>query len=239
MSYSMSGDFIEACDCTVVCPCWVDNDPVGGHCTGLVAWTITSGTIDRDPVSGCKVVAVSTHLGNRRQGSNSTTMLYIDDRDYSGNASHADLLEQLKKAFSGDIDGPLEELASVSGIVVGAEAANIDILHGKGRRRAAEWEVTVSPLLLPSVKVVHATGRPKRLDNQQPLTLRQTALSLEFGVPTEGQGEGAVTAQDGLKLTVNVGALPAGNLDVIQRSGMRGEFKYVHRGSNHRGRWRL
>ena len=26
MSYTLTGSFIEACDCFIVCPCWVDED---------------------------------------------------------------------------------------------------------------------------------------------------------------------------------------------------------------------
>ena len=40
MSYTLTGSFIEACDCFIVCPCWVDEDADDGHCTGLVAWSL-------------------------------------------------------------------------------------------------------------------------------------------------------------------------------------------------------
>ncbi|WP_396415809.1 DUF1326 domain-containing protein [Kocuria sp.] len=39
MDYTLTGEFLEACDCTVICPCWVDDDPTEGHCTGFVLWT--------------------------------------------------------------------------------------------------------------------------------------------------------------------------------------------------------
>lgn len=88
MSYRLSGHFIESCDCTVICPCWVDDDPVGGHCTGFIAWQIDEGEVgdegkrtsvlDGTRVDGCKVVGVATHAGNRRDSNNTTTMLYID-----------------------------------------------------------------------------------------------------------------------------------------------------------------
>ena len=77
MSYRFSGHFIESCDCTVICPCWVDDDPVGGHCTGFIAWQIDQGgiaVVDGTRVDGCKVVSVATHAGNRRDGDNTTTM---------------------------------------------------------------------------------------------------------------------------------------------------------------------
>ena len=70
MEYTLAGQFLEACDCTVICPCWVDDDPVGGHCTGFIAWQIDEGdtaVVNGIPVGGCTVVSVATHGGNRRE----------------------------------------------------------------------------------------------------------------------------------------------------------------------------
>ncbi len=57
MTYDISGDFYEACDCEAICSCWAEVAPDGG-CTGLYAWRITEGTCDRVDVRDCKVVAV-------------------------------------------------------------------------------------------------------------------------------------------------------------------------------------
>ena len=58
MSYTLNGSFIEACDCYIVCPCWVDEEADDGHCTGLVAWTLGAGsTIGTTPVHDRKVVS--------------------------------------------------------------------------------------------------------------------------------------------------------------------------------------
>ena len=98
MSYALSGTFLEACDCTVICPCWVDDDPVGGHCTGLIAWHLAPGSlINGVGMDDRTVVSVSTHLGNRRDGSNATTVLYVDH-----GASPAQF-SWLIQAFSGQI----------------------------------------------------------------------------------------------------------------------------------------
>lgn len=228
MSYSLSGYFIEACDCTVICPCWVDDDPVGGHCTGLIAWHIDTGVIDGTHVDDLTVVSVSTHSGNRRQGKNTLTAIYVDDH------AEDDQFGVLSGAFSGRLGGPMGELAHVSGVVVGSERAHIAIDTEIAGAPKGQWTVTVSPSLAHDVQTVKAVGVPRVFDelkrqagDAQPLTLKWTALSYELGVPTlDGKSE-EVTAQSGTELMVNVGALPGGNLSVTQKSGMRGSFRYL------------
>jgi hypothetical protein len=251
MSYSLSGHFIETCDCTVICPCWVDEDPVGGHCTGLIAWEIDDGSrISGHDVSGCTVVSISTHAGNRRDGDNTTTMLYIDvtgtgaqDPGTEGTSGEADNTEPLEtrqfrwltEAFSGRMEGPLEGLAEVSGTVVGSKRAHISIGAGAAKN---SWRIKVNPLTPGQQNpaepcAVEAEGHPQVFDeddgNQQPLTLRHTALSHELGHRPQAQEQPVpeeVIAQKGDHLFVNVGALPAGYLEVFDRSGMTGFFSY-------------
>jgi Protein of unknown function (DUF1326) len=221
MSYTLTGTFTEACDCTVICPCWVDDDPVGGHCTGLIAWQIDDATetttqlVNGIDVAGRRVVSVSSHSGNRRAGSNTTSVVYVD-RDATD-----DQFRELSQAFAGRIDGPLADLAAVSGVVVGTERATIVV--DDDPTVAGQWLVLVH-FGNPEVPVISATGTPRVFDEgTQPLTLQHTALSKELGVPAE---DPTVTAQQGLNLAVNVGALPAGTLTVEARSGMRGSFSY-------------
>ena len=247
MDYTLSGQFLEACDCTVICPCWVDDDPVGGHCTGFILWdferdkksTITDDHTEHN-VTGCRVVSVATHSGKRRGSTAPTTsMLYIDvskrvDETVNGDAA----FEILRKAFTADPGskdqfGPLAELAEVSGTIVGAEEADIlfDLDEATERwtasvtrRRKNDGDAAEAVQKSP---LIEATGHPARFDtkdveNQQPLNLSNTALSYEL------QAENPVTAQKGDLLAINVGALPGGSLEVTGRSGMRGTFKYEH-----------
>lgn len=235
MDYMLSGTFIEACDCTVICPCWVDDDPVGGHCTGFIAWTLGKDSqIEGMNASGCTVVSVSTHAGVRKNGDATTTVLYIDIPEDKLQQNNTGVFEELAKAFSGDCEGPLKDLAQVSGTVAGCERALIHIGEPEEGPKG-KWTVTVRPLPLPDLAgkddpdtvLVCADGQPQIFDSehggQDPLVLRHTALSHELGVPDDAQD---VVAQQGGTLRVYVGALPGGNLEVTKRSGMRGSFKY-------------
>ena len=219
MSYTLAGTFTEACDCTVICPCWVDDDPVGGHCTGLIAWQIEVGHVNGIDVADRLVVSVSTHSGNRRT-SNTTSVLYIDAQ------ASDDQFRELTEAFAGRIGGPLHGLAEVSGVVVGCERATIVVSDDPAAN--GHWLVLVHTGN-PDVPVISATGTPRVFDEGlDPLTLQHTALSKELGVPADRP---TVTAQQGHKLAVNVGALPAGTLTVEGRSGMRGAFDYLYNDS--------
>lgn len=217
MSYSVTGFFIEACDCTVICPCWVEDDPVGGHCTGLIAWHLGEGSVVNGvPVHGRSVVSVSTHLGNRRDGSNTTTVLYIDEE------ATDEQFGWLSQAFSGSLAGTLADLAEVSGVIAAVERAKVLIELPEDSTPDDEWQVRVLPLARDGVHVVDATGARKKFEGEdEPLRLTRTALSKELGA-----GAAPVVAQAGHSLAVNVGALPAGTLTVLGRSGMRGEFSY-------------
>lgn len=58
MTYSLSGEFYEACDCEVVCSCWAGVPPDMGICTGLFAWHITAGVVGGVDVSNCSAMLI-------------------------------------------------------------------------------------------------------------------------------------------------------------------------------------
>lgn len=243
MDYTLAGQFLEACDCTVICPCWVDDDPVGGHCTGFILWDLGTvdgqgdSRIDGHPVTGCRVVSVSTHSGKRRDKSSTTTVIYVDTADQHRRG----LVELLGQAFAGTVGGPLADLAGVSGTVVDVQPAHISPLP-KATGAKDGWSVEVVACARPDDKwnhrdqdeqhrVVQADGRPEVFDEKarrkanlsvEPLTLEHTALSYELRTPDK------VVVQAGEHLVVDVGALPGGSLEVTGRSGMRGAFAYRH-----------
>jgi hypothetical protein len=210
MEYKLEGTFIEACDCFELCPCWVDDDPDEGHCTGLVAWNIRKGEIGGVDVAGCRVVAVTAHNG-RRRSEGASTVLLIDTEDASEEKFSA-----LSEAFGSGESG-LTDLVEVTGRLVG------------GPRRAAiavredddGWSVQVGAGQKPPF--VRACGDKLSFDdNVDPLHLDRTALHKELHI------NGRVVAQRTEGLTIVLPELGgSGYLDVSARSGMSGEFKYA------------
>lgn len=234
MAYSLTGEFLESCDCTVICPCWVDDDPVGGHCTGFILWSIDNGFVGGEDVADCKVVSVSTHSGNRRRSGATTSVIYVDPAGHDADQ----VVKVLGDAFAGKSAGILRELSEVSGTVVGVYPAAITLETEDRAGNQQPWRVLVKERIKQSrVFRIEATGYPRVFDKEevearqkgeqaQPMQLEHTALSHEL------QAKGPVEAQQGERLTVRVGALPGGSLEVQGRSGMRGTFAYEYADSN-------
>jgi len=205
MGYSITGVFTEACDCTLICPCWLDDAPDEDHCTGLFAWQLDHGaSIDGAGVGGLSVVSVSTHSGGRRAGSTSTAI-------FVSQAATDDQFALLTEAFSGRLDGPLADLADVSGAVLVTARARVEVTAD-----TAGWHIFVGR---NGANVLEVTGSAVSFDEGEPLTLANTALNKELG-------SGAVVAHRTDSLAVRVPALPGAYLDVRGRSAMRGRFQY-------------
>jgi hypothetical protein len=95
--YSLSGTFVECCDCFTVCPCWVADTPDEDHCSGLYVWTLDAGSKVAGLDVGGKSVAAATFHGQNA----------------------------LIEAYSGRRGGPLEDLAKLLGTVLDAVPAKI------------------------------------------------------------------------------------------------------------------
>ncbi len=46
MPYHLEGRLLEVCDCRVLCPCWIGEDPDNGTCNSVLAYHFDAGTID-------------------------------------------------------------------------------------------------------------------------------------------------------------------------------------------------
>ncbi|WP_305784530.1 DUF1326 domain-containing protein [Symbioplanes lichenis] len=222
MAYSLTGVFTEACDCTLICPCWLDDAPDEDHCTGLFAWQLDpAASIDGTAVGGLDVVSVSTHSGGRRAG-NTSTAIFVSE------AATPEQFQLLTAAFGGRLDGPLADLAGVSGAVVVTAPARIRIgADATGWHIFVGVPVPTDGLDVPGTGLVEVTGTPSVFtDEEEPLTLTGTALNRELGVP----GKGEVVAHRTESLAVRVPALSGAYLDVKGRSAMRGKFRYAFAG---------
>lgn len=107
MPYDLRGRFLEACDCSVPCPCWFEQDPDEDECTGLIAWFVERGTINGFDVAGRIAVSVSQHGGHREHPQHLHLALVIDDGADDGQ------FVAMKEAFTGQLGGPLAELAKM------------------------------------------------------------------------------------------------------------------------------
>jgi hypothetical protein len=128
MAYNLEGDLLEVCNCDILCPCWVGEDPDNGTCDSVMGYNFRSGDINGVDVTG-RTLVFSVHIpGNVLKG-NWKVALFVDDKASEEQA------DALVSAFSGKLGGPLADTASLVGEVVAVERAPItfDVQEGKGR----------------------------------------------------------------------------------------------------------
>ncbi len=148
MAYHLEGRLLEVCNCNVLCPCWIGEDPDNGTCDTIVGWRVDKGTIDSVDVSGLTIAAVAHVPGNILQG-NWTAAIYVDDH-----ASKAQE-EALLKVYTGQAGGPVADLAKLIGTVVSVERAPIrfEVQGGKGTLAiGTNYYAELEPFLGPTGK---------------------------------------------------------------------------------------
>lgn len=139
-TYTLEGRLLEVCTCTAICPCWVGEDPDGGTCEGTIAWYIDSGNVRGVDVSD-RGVAVVAHIPGNVLAGNWKAVVYVDDRCTDQQQ------EAILNVFTGQLGGPVADLAALIGEVVAVERApfTFTVEGGAGTLRigdAVEAKVT-------------------------------------------------------------------------------------------------
>jgi hypothetical protein len=153
--YDIEGALLESCSCWSPCPCWIGADPDDDSCRGFNAYHIVRGDIDGVDVAGCDFVRVYDILGNIRVPGSWRQVVVIDTH------SSDEQVAAILAAYTGELGGPLADLARLVGETLGVERADIDytVLEGAGAMRAGHLvNVTLTPF-------VGADGVPTTLWN--------------------------------------------------------------------------
>jgi hypothetical protein len=131
--YQFQGTLLEACNCDVLCPCWIGEDPDNGTCQSVIAYNLDSGTIDGVDVSGLTLASVVFIPGNVLAG-NWQQLVFVDDK------ATDEQEEALLNAFSGKLGGPLADLAQLVGEQRGVVRAPIshEVSEGRGTLRIGD-----------------------------------------------------------------------------------------------------
>jgi len=127
MAYHLEGRLLEVCNCRVLCPCWIGEDPDFGTCDTIVAWRFDKGTINGVDVAGRTIALIAHVPGNILEG-NWRAAVYLDDK-----VSQAQE-EAILSVYTGKLGGPVGELVKLIGEVVSVEKVPItfDVQGGKG-----------------------------------------------------------------------------------------------------------
>ena len=148
MAYKLEGSLLEVCDCEILCPCWVGEAPDNGTCQTALAYHFERGTIDGVDVSGL-TLATNCFVPGTPLAGNWRVQIFVDDR------ATKDQEEALLSVFTGKQGGPVADLVSLVGEVVGIERAPItfEVKEGKGTLRIGNTtEAVMEPYRGPSGK---------------------------------------------------------------------------------------
>jgi len=118
MGYRLEGSLLEVCNCNVLCPCWIGEDPDNGTCESILAWNITKGEIGGVDVSGRTISALVKIPGNVLDG-NWKAAIYVD------NGATDEQHDAIMSVWSGKAGGPVADLVQLIGEVVSVERVPI------------------------------------------------------------------------------------------------------------------
>jgi len=133
MAYHLEGCLLEVCNCRVLCPCWIGEDPDNGTCDTVIAWHFDKGTIESVDVADTTIVCVAHVPGNILKG-NWRAAVYLSDKASKKQE------EALLKVYTGKLGGPVADLVKLIGEVVSVERVPIEfkVVEGKGSIRIGE-----------------------------------------------------------------------------------------------------
>ncbi len=139
MAYHLEGRLLEVCDCRVLCPCWIGEDPDNGTCDSVLAYQFDSGKIGDVDVTG-RTLALVAHIPGNILAGNIRVAVYIDQ-----NASDAQQ-EALLNVYTGKLGGPIADFAKLVGEVVSVERAPIIFTVDRGRGTLKISDVSLAEL---------------------------------------------------------------------------------------------
>ncbi len=149
MGYKLEGSILEVCNCNVLCPCWIGEDPDNGTCDTIVAYHFDKGSVNGTDVAG-RTLALLAHIPGNIMKGNWKVAVVIDDK-----ATEAQQ-QALIDVWTGKLGGPVADLAGLVGEIVGVERAPITftIAEGKGSLKIGSLaECEMEPYKGPTGKV--------------------------------------------------------------------------------------
>ncbi|MDJ0348400.1 DUF1326 domain-containing protein [Cryobacterium sp. PH29-G1] len=118
MSWNISGNYFESCNCESACPCVFLSAPTTGECTALLGWHIDDGVYEGLRLDGLNI-SLAVHSSGHMATTPWRAALYLDDR------ATPEQQEALGAIFSGAAGGHPAVLANHIGEVIGVTVAPI------------------------------------------------------------------------------------------------------------------
>ena len=156
MAWQISGQYMETCNCTFLCPCIVTNlqgTPTEGDCKVAIGMHIESGQKEGVSLAGLDFITVLQSKGPMGKG-DMTVGLVIDS------AATDAQVEAITAIASGAAGGPMAMMAPLVGKFAGVERAKVTIT-----RDGERWTTSAGDLVDETCEgVLNMEGRPIMLD---------------------------------------------------------------------------
>jgi hypothetical protein len=123
MAWKISGEYMETCNCTSLCPCITSNlaaTPTEGDCKAALAMRVDKGSKDGVSLDGLQFMLLLQSKGP--MGAGNMTVGLIVDSDAS-----QEQVDAIKAIASGAAGGPMAMLAPLVGNFAGVERAKVTI----------------------------------------------------------------------------------------------------------------
>ncbi len=130
MAWSLSGTYVESCNCEAACPCVFLGPPTQGECTALLAWHVDRGGFEGVSLDGLNV-AIAVHAPGHMAHTKWNAAVYVDDKASSEQES------ALVKIFAGQAGGHPAMIASFVGKILGVKKLPIQFAQ-QGKSFAVE-----------------------------------------------------------------------------------------------------
>lgn len=164
MAYKLEGRLLEVCNCEILCPCWIGEDPDNGTCEASVAYHFDKGEIDGVDVSGLTIGFATFIPGNVLAG-NWRVCLFVDEN------ANEEQEKVLLSVYRGEKGGPVADVVKLIGEVVEVRRAPItfEVHQGKGKYTIGD--------------TVYAEMEPYRGPNGKPTRLVESIFTTIPGAP--------------------------------------------------------
>ena len=138
--WSLTGNYFEACNCAVACPCVFTSAPTEGTCTVLLAWHIDKGKYGNTSLDGLNAAFAAYSPGHMLKVKWDVA-LYLDEK------ATPKQREALTTILAGKVGGEPAALVPFINKVLGVKSVRIEF-NSKGKERSmripgvAEMEVS-------------------------------------------------------------------------------------------------
>jgi hypothetical protein len=126
-NWELKGDYFEACNCELTCPCIFLSPPTGSDCTVLLAWHIDKGKFGDTRLDGLNA-ALAVYSPGHMQKVKWKAGLYLDS---AASKAQADALGQI---YGGKHGGNPAGLAPFIGEMLGAKSLPINYKISANKR---------------------------------------------------------------------------------------------------------